>query len=108
MRRIALVSLLLAAFSAPDSSEQASEPQVLQIKQTFDPNTIKVAPGAAVEFMNMDDVNHNLKVVAPDGSVTDLGLDKPGETTKIGFPASGSYTVICGIHPRMKMKVAAQ
>jgi plastocyanin len=85
----------------------AADNDVLQIKQSFEPNTLDVAVGASVNFVNDDDVTHNLQTIAPDGAKTDHGLEKPGETTAISFPTAGVYSVICKIHPRMKMKVTA-
>jgi len=79
--------------------------EVTQIKQAFDPDAIDVPAGATVSFNNADDVNHNLQSRGPDGQMVDHGLQKPGETTQIGFPVAGVYTITCRIHPRMKMKV---
>lgn len=81
------------------------EMDILQIKQAFEPGSASVASGQTLNFVNSDDVNHNLQLVAPGGVKTDFGVEKPGETTKITFAAPGEYLVICGIHPRMKMKV---
>ena len=86
----------------------ADELEVLQVKQSFDPRSIEVASGTPVTFTNADDVKHNLKMVAPDGTQTDFGVEKPGEHTIMTFPAAGDYSVICGIHPRMKLKVTVK
>ena len=93
---------LVALLGAP---ARADDNQVLQIKQTFDPGAMDIAAGASVTFVNADDVNHNLQSVAPDGAKVDHGVEKPGETTVIAFQTAGVYSIICGIHPRMKMKV---
>jgi plastocyanin len=100
---IAIMGLLLAA-AAPALADDGGG-DILQIKQAFDPETAQEAVGAVVNFVNDDDVNHNLVVIAPDGVQTDYGVEKPGDTTRISFPTAGVYSVICHIHPRMKMKV---
>lgn len=98
----AIIGLILAA-AAPAMADNDSD--ILQIKQAFDPDTAQAAVGAVLNFVNDDDVNHNLVVLAPDGVQTDYGVEKPGDTTKISFRIAGVYSVVCHIHPRMKMKV---
>lgn len=83
----------------------AEDTDILQIKQSFEPGSTSVAAGQTLNFVNSDDVNHNLQLVAPGGARTDFGVEKPGETTKITFGTPGDFVVVCGIHPRMKMKV---
>ena len=103
-----LVGALLPAFALPAAvaaDTATDDEEVLQIKQAFDPKAITVAAGVAVRFVNGDDVKHNLQAVAPDGSRTDYGVAPPGQTTPITFAAPGEYSVVCGIHPRMKLKV---
>ena len=107
-RRTAIAALGLASLAAISLvSAEAAEDSVLQIKQSFEPGEIEVAAGTTVTFLNGDDVNHNLQTIAPGGGKTDQGLEKPGEKTEITFPTAGVYTVMCGIHPRMHMKVTA-
>src|SRR4029077_17319231 len=35
----------------------------------------------------------------------DSGAQEPGETVEIDFPATGSFLVFCGIHPKMELYV---
>jgi plastocyanin len=39
------------------------------------------------------------------GNEFNLGSLKPGTATPVTFAEAGEATVICAIHPRMKMKV---
>lgn len=80
----------------------------MQIRQSFVPTAISVKAGDVVSFLNADDVNHNLYSVSPSGVRVDFGLQKPGEMSKLTFDSAGLYTVMCNIHPKMKMKVTAQ
>lgn len=102
MRALWVVLVLIAAPALAEDSE------VLQIKQAFEPGALEVAAGTTVTFSSADDVNHNLKTVAPDGTTVDRGVEKPGESTQILFATAGVYSVICGIHPRMKMRVTVR
>jgi plastocyanin len=107
--RVHLVVLLTATVAATIGlPAKADDADVLQIKQAFDPGAYETKVGAAVVFLNADDVNHNLQRVAPDGVKTDFGVEKPGESTKIVFESAGVYSIICAIHPRMKMKVTVR
>jgi plastocyanin len=102
-------ALLAAALliGAPALAEDSGE-AVTQIKQSFDPGTLAIAAGESVDFINADDVNHSLKLVPPTGDTVDFGVDKPGDTTRIAFAAPGQYTVICAIHPKMKLHVTVR
>ncbi len=104
LRCVRALGLLFALLQV--GAVRADDEEVLQIKQAFDPKSISVAAGAAVRFVNGDDVKHNLQSVAPDGTRTDYGVAPPGQVTPITFAAAGEYTVVCGIHPRMKLKVS--
>jgi len=103
LRKMGLMTAtVVVLLSAP---AHADDQQVLQIKQAFEPTSLTVAAGAKIDYVNADDVNHNLQQAAPDGTHTDMGVTKPGETVNLSFPAVGLYTITCSIHPRMKMKV---
>ena len=105
MSRIALLTIAIFVIAAP---ARADDDQVLQIKQAFEPATLSVAAGAHLNFVNADDVSHNLQQTGPDGAKTDLGVAKPGDTTVMTFAARGLWLINCNIHPRMKMKVTVQ
>ena len=102
---LGIVALILAT-AAPALADDDDD--ILQVKQAFDPAVAEIAAGASMKFTNADDVNHNLVAVAPDGTRVDYGVEKPGDSTLISFPTAGVYSVICRIHPRMKMRVTAK
>ncbi len=35
----------------------------------------------------------------------DFGDQEPGSKTDVVFPVSGTFTILCGIHPKMKLLV---
>jgi plastocyanin len=96
---------LAAAILATAAPALADDNDIMQIRQSFDPSSADIAVGTTLNFVNADDVNHNLILVNPDGSQVDNGLERPGETTAIAFKTVGGYSVICHIHPRMKIKI---
>lgn len=100
--------VLLAALAVSSVVVCAEEVEVLQIKQKFEPGQIEVKAGEQVNFVNADDVKHNLRTVMSDGSKIDHGISKPGETVSFAFDTPGSYQVTCGIHPKMKLEVTAK
>jgi len=99
--KVVCIGLIVLA-AAPALAEDG---EIMQIRQTFDPPSAEYATGAVVNFVNADDVSHNLVVTDPKGAEVDFGVEKPGETTSIPFAVPGVYSVTCHIHPRMKMKV---
>jgi cytochrome c peroxidase len=100
--------VFLAALAVSSALVSAEEVEVLQIKQKFEPGQIEVKAGEPVNFVNADDVKHNLRTVMPDGSKVDHGITKPGENVSFGFDAPGTYQVTCGIHPKMKLEVSVK
>jgi len=102
MKYFALLFLLASAGAV---RADASNFDVLQANQTFEPRDLQIPAGAGVSFLNGDDVTHNIHATGPDGAVVDHGLQKPGETTHFDFAAKGVYAISCAIHPRMKMKI---
>ena len=106
MKRILFIGLLFGLCGFGETAPDA--PQILQIKQSFEPSTLSVSANASVDFVNMDDVNHNIQITDPKGGRADLGVEHAGESSRYSFAGPGLYTVACGIHPRMKAKVIVQ
>src|SRR5262249_35590018 len=72
---------------------------------SFTPNTITVAAGTSVKWINHDDIPHN--VVADDKSFKSKVLDTDEQFTYT-FTKPGTYTYFCSIHPKMTGKVVVQ
>lgn len=90
--------LALAAIGSP----------ILHVSQkgrAFQPNALVVPRGATVEIVNDDgDLLHHVYVDAPELTF-DSGDLKPGSKTQLAFTAAGTFAVLCGIHPKMKLIV---
>jgi plastocyanin len=98
---VASAGVALSAVGAP----------ILHVSQkgrAFQPNALLVPRGASVEIVNDDgDLLHHVYVDAPDFNF-DSGDLKPGSRTKVIFPVRGTFAVLCGIHPKMKLSVRVE
>ena len=98
-------TLLALAVAVGLSSGAFAATQVIhQQGRVFGPDSITVKKGEAVTFLNDDTVPHNILSTAK-GNEFNLGSQAPGSSTDIIFKEAGGVTVICAIHPRMKMTV---
>lgn len=79
-----------------------------QKDQAFRPGELTIKRGETVEIVNDDgDLLHHVYVDSKSFSF-DSGDQEPGETVDITFSKSGAFTVLCGIHPRMKLRVQVE
>ncbi|MBI3435037.1 MAG: cytochrome P460 family protein [Proteobacteria bacterium] len=69
----------------------------------FGPETVSVAPGAAVTFVNTDASPHQISVTGPKPQRSAVLLK--GQEAKLSFAEAGIYDYICGLHPSMKGKI---
>jgi len=77
---------------------------VSQDDKAFYPTHIALPPGGRLWIVNNDIRTHNVRVFDP-ALDFDSGAQEPGETVEITFPATGSFLVFCGIHPKMELYV---
>ena len=68
----------------------------------FSPSSVTVAPGGTVTWTNNDGRAHT--VTATDRS-WDSGLLNPGATWSHTFPAGGTFSYLCDLHPDMTGRV---
>jgi len=94
---------IVAGQSGPSTpAEQVST--VSQDEKAFHPTHVALPPGGRLWIVNNDTRTHNVRVFDP-ALDFDSGAQEPGETVEIAFPASGSFLVFCGIHPKMELYV---
>jgi plastocyanin len=77
-----------------------SKVSVNQKDMTFIPHVLPVAVGSTVEFLNSDDVLHNVF----SNSATqrfDLGMVGRGESRSVSFDKPGIVELRCNVHPKM-------
>jgi len=77
---------------------------VSQDDKAFHPTHVSLPRGGRLWIVNNDTRTHNVRVFDP-ALDFDSGAQEPGETVEIAFPATGTFLVFCGIHPKMELYV---
>ncbi len=87
----------------------ASSPyHVSQKGRAFQPGELAISRGETVQIVNDDgDLLHHAYLESSRFSF-DSGDQEPGSKTDVVFPVSGNFTILCGIHPKMKLVVRVQ
>lgn len=101
MKALTLTLTLLVAFAAGAIAAQTT---ITQKGKKFSEKSIEVAAGSAIEFVNDDDITHNVYSRSK-GNEFDLGAQEPGSNMAYTFANAGKVKVRCAIHPKMKMTV---
>jgi plastocyanin len=102
---VLLASTACAAASEPQRSPKPNEVQVFtpagqEDRWTYTPNTIGVAKGTTVVFVNRGKELHT--VTSDDaGRPFDLSINS-NQTGTILFEKVGTFSYHCGVHPQMK------
>jgi plastocyanin len=104
------VVLFLGGFLVVDGSawtEQA--PYIVSQKgRAFHPLTLNIKRGDTVRIVNDDgDLLHHAYVESSTFNF-DSGDQLPGSKTDIIFSVPGTFNVLCGIHPKMKLVVVVK
>lgn len=97
----------LSIFLLLKTASFAARPQhlVSQKDQIFTPGELSIKRGETVEIVNDDgDLLHHLYVDSKQLQY-DSGDQEPGARVDITFPAGGTFDVLCGIHPKMRLIV---
>ena len=104
---LAVAAVLLASLggAAAGAGLASAQYHVSQKNQAFNPGELTIKRGETVQIVNDDgDLLHHAYVESKAFSF-DSGDQEPGTTIGITFPVSGTFTVLCGIHPKMKLLV---
>ncbi len=81
---------------------------VAQHGRAFQPNEIQLNAGDVADFVNDDrDLLHHAYLKTP-GFSFDTGEQEPGTTAHVRFTTPGTFTVLCGIHPKMRLSVVVR
>jgi plastocyanin len=95
---------LVVAFFGGSAVAFAAERSIAQKGRTFSESAITLKKGDVVTFVNDDNIAHNIYSSGPVQEFN-LGSQAPGVSTPVTFSKSGEITVLCAIHPRMKLAV---
>jgi plastocyanin len=80
-------------------------PSLDQRNMTFIPHVLPVQTGTTVDFLNNDEVKHN--VFSPDHEKYNLGTWPKGAVKQYTFAKQGVYTQLCNVHPEMESFIVA-
>ncbi|MCK1718272.1 methylamine utilization protein [Bradyrhizobium sp. 141] len=78
---------------------------ITQKDQEFRPREIMIKRGDALRFVNDDGELLHHAYLSSDKFEFDSGDQQPGSQFDVVFAVGGDYTVLCGIHPKMKLAV---
>ena len=102
MRIASLALVMITGLSA--GALAATNLTITQKGRAFSSEEVTIKKGEALTFFNDDSVPHNIMSTSK-GNEFNLGSQSPGSSTDVVFKEAGDVTVICAIHPRMKMAV---
>ena len=78
---------------------------ISQKGRMFSIANLDISAGETIRIVNDDaDLQHHVYVDSKIFSF-DSSDQQPGSATDITFPVSGTFSVLCGIHPKMKLAV---
>lgn len=93
--------VLVYLSGVPGTCPPPKEHPVMDQKDlVFVPRVLPVLVGTTVDFLNSDNVRHN--VFTPDGEKFNLGTWPKGESRPYTFAKVGEYTLLCNVHPEME------
>ena len=101
--------LALLSFVGGVSWATGSSPyQVSQRGRDFQPSQISIRRGETIRIVNDDaDLLHHAYVNSEKFRFDSSDI-APGEKFDVKFPVSGEFNVLCGIHPKMKLRVLVE
>lgn len=98
--------IVLEPIGAGALPAQAAPPSMDQEQQTFIPSILLVRTGQPVNFLNHDDVLHNVRVKDDETKESAFNVAIPtGEKFTHTFAKDGFYDVGCDIHPGMSAQI---
>ena len=102
-------TLLLSAGSG--WSLAAASPGGVQVTQrgpAIQTGEVALQRGATVRFVNDDGALLHHAYSKGDGFSFDIGEQASGTAVEVRFPTAGTFTVLCGIHPKMRLQVVVR
>ncbi len=87
------------------ASQPANRFMVSQRGREFNPRALTLQQGDEVRIVNDDeDLTHHAYISSKQFSF-DSGDQQPGRNVDIAFTRAGTFDVLCGIHPKMRLTV---
>ena len=91
--------------STGEIQKSDANPTLDQRNMAFIPHVLPVQTGTTVDFLNNDEVKHN--VFSPDHEKYNLGTWPKGAIKQYTFTKKGVYTQLCNVHPEMESFIVA-
>ena len=89
---------------APAPAENAPSSATIRMAgRAFSPGAVTITAGGSVTFVNDDDREHTAT-----GDAFDTGVLGSGARSTQQFPAAGTFSFLCQIHPEMRGTVSVQ
>ena len=109
MKRTSLLAVFVAVLAFGPSLVRADTPPVtVKIDNfAFADQTVTVAPGATVTWVNEDDAPHTV-VSTDDGKSFRSKVLDTGDKFTFTFMSAGTFAYFCSIHPHMTGKVVVK
>ena len=101
------IALVLAFASGSAVAFAAAEHTVSQKGRAFSESAVTIKKGETINFVNDDNIAHNI-MSTTSGNEFNLGSQSPGASSNVTLNNAGEVTVLCAIHPRMKMSVTVE
>lgn len=98
----------LALSAGAWAASAAGVATITQSHRTFQPQQIEVPRGGTIRFVNDDgELLHHVYSTSPSFNF-DSGEQAPGQAIEERFNVAGSFVVLCGIHPKMRLAVTVR
>lgn len=98
------ITMISAAIATLPSSDHI----ISQKGKRFSPADVTLRVGEHITVVNDDDNLVHQAYIDHEAFAFDSGDIEPGDRAVITFPTEGEFTVLCGIHPKMKLAIHVQ
>ena len=99
------VACLIIATGAAIANLPNAEHIISQKGKRFGPQDIALHIGEHITVINDDENFVHHAYIEDEFFTFDSGDIEPGARAVITFPTEGDFTVLCGVHPKMKLAV---
>jgi cytochrome c peroxidase len=89
------------------SSTPVSTTQVGQKDRKFAPSAVAIRAGQSLAIVNDDVRTHTVNTAGPQTTFSSEAME-PGDRVILPFKEAGTFQVICGIHPEMRLDVTVE
>ncbi len=106
LRGLTLFAYAFAGIGLTSAATAALAPHLVSQKaKAFLPAAMSVGVGETVTLVNDDEGVIHHAYIEDEGFSYDSGDQDPGSRNQVTFTKAGTFTVLCGIHPKMKLVV---